>query len=393
MLALIVQVITFLLALIGTFFKCVKEDSRGNPLHSSRGLPVLTTPGRYILTLLVGSFLLSLLLTWKSSQQMDGLTGDVAVARRDLTKALKAQLNLSLQLNGAKDEIQGRQEADQKESVGRLSDVARKLEGTSNLLERKTRDLSPVKSFSLILFFDGMNRPVRIGDRGGMSAGEDRGLVPGDSPGLLKDMLCGSQVDFDIQISSNPTLEFSAICVGHDFIPVVEVPGSKYSAGQILLDVRYEHWEPSRRGMFVLFSVNEKQVTQFTDSKVADDSGSFSALRNINMNSFAPDHGAFASFSTHGSGGKHDFDLLEPFLPKYVGFSIAPNHGALDPQSTWVYGARQRASSTPAVTFVFRDRAKIRIRSEWRIFSDYSLPTDFPSIFMNTPAKPEQNPF
>ena len=84
MLQLVAQLVAFLVAVIGTFFKCVKEDSHGKPVYSSRGLPTLTTPGKYILTLLVASFVVSAWLTWSSSKDMDDLKGDLREAKKNL---------------------------------------------------------------------------------------------------------------------------------------------------------------------------------------------------------------------------------------------------------------------------------------------------------------------
>lgn len=67
--AFVSQVIAFCIALLGTFFKCIKEDGKGKRIYSSNGIPALTIQGKCILALLVASFGTSFWLTWNSAKE------------------------------------------------------------------------------------------------------------------------------------------------------------------------------------------------------------------------------------------------------------------------------------------------------------------------------------
>jgi hypothetical protein len=378
-LALIAQVVTFLVALIGTFFKCVKEDARGKPLHSARGLPILTTPGTYILTLLVASFVSSLWLTRNSSRDMSDLQKELAAAGQEIT-------SLSLQLKSANEEIKSRQEAAQADSARRLNDVTQKLAGASDLLERRVREVSAVRDFELVLFFYDMSRPAHIPAKLASSE-RDAGGLPDDSPGILRDMLCGArvqfgaQVEFDITISPNPALTFHAVCY-EDVDSEMLVGTPTYEPTRFPIRMTFERWDQSAKGVYVGFRVDAKDLTDYVGAIGGG----------LTLNSFALGHNAWAVFSAIGARPK-DFKRAEPFLPRRVGFSVAPNGGSYDPKSTWIYGPPECAGFIPKLAVVYRHGAQGHLRPEWSASSLPSIPTDYyPELIMNLRSKQHHFP-
>jgi len=64
----LLQIIVFILALIGIFFKSTQTNEKGETLTSERGLPYLTSAGQIVVLLLSVSFIISLITIWTSSQ-------------------------------------------------------------------------------------------------------------------------------------------------------------------------------------------------------------------------------------------------------------------------------------------------------------------------------------
>lgn len=342
--AFIAQLVTFLVALIGTFFKCVKEDAHGRPLRSSRGLPVLTGPGKYILTLLVASFVSSIWLTHDSSQEMTEL-------QKNLKAALAKQSELSDQLRKANEQIQEHQTNAQADNVQRLNQVTQKLEGTTDLLTSRITDLLPVRSFMLLLFFESMSRPARAPNAPPI---EHRPAVPGETPGVFYDMICGSGVDFDIQISSDPEIVLHSIC------GLAEL---REGGSSIPLTIFFERWEQGQRGMVVAFT----RSAEFIDAPSFVDP---ITVGTFTTNSIAIDPRGFAWFTIHRVGPVDALMSLGPVLPRYVGFSATVNDQGLDPHLTWVYGPRERASASRMLAFGFRDSKQCRVSQDRSTFAN-----------------------
>ncbi len=343
MLQLVAQLVAFLVAVIGTFFKCVKEDSHGKPVYSSRGLPTLTTPGKYILTLLVASFVVSAWLTWSSSKDMD-------------------------QLKLADEEIQNRQKSAQVDSARRLNDVTQRLEGASGLLDREVREVSQVRSLYLMMFFYDMNRPAHMPGKPGLSGNPDSGLIADDSPGIFRDMLCGAHAVFDIVISPTPRITFHAVCHDDVYVEIAGLPAKVFS----------ESWYERERGMVVTFSVG-KQIARFGPD--------------LSMNSFSSDRDAWAVFS--GQLHKNvitdeDYKRLEPFLPRYVGFAVAPNGERFDPRSTWIYGPPERATFTVTAAIRYGHGTQGHVRQGFTLpLATGMNPTDIPWVFFKHESTPK----
>ncbi|MBV9779998.1 MAG: hypothetical protein JOY62_08485 [Acidobacteriaceae bacterium] len=369
MLPLIAQLVAFLVALIGTFFKCVKEDAHEKPLRSSWGLPVLTKPGVCILTLLIASFVSSLWLTHASSKEMSDLRTNLAAARGDLTASLIAEKALSLQLKGANDEIQARQSAAQIDNVSRLNEVTQKLENSSDLLSGRIRKLSPVQSFRLILFFDGMKRPTPWS---GATDSRPSGvpLQPGDSPGLYYGMLCGSgsSIHFNMQISSHPDLVFHSMC------GLTELTGGAWGLSVYMKPV-YEQWVQDRQGMFAEFVESSEYNAN-------------SKIEGLTLNSFSMTGKGFASMGIDEAGPVSALARFEQILPKYVGFGVSPNGERLDPQLITMYGTREPAEVGAMRAFAFIRSSQCRLRPEWRGISRYTGQTvDGPVILSISPSQ------
>lgn len=362
---LVALFVAFLVAVIGAFFKCVKEDSHGRPVYSSRGVPALTTPGKYILTLLAASFVVSAGLSWSSSKDMDNLGSNLREARKD-------EANLSAQLASANSEIQRRQEDARIDSARRLNDVTQKLEGASLLLDRRVREVSQVRSFFLLMFFYDMNRPEHIPGRRGLSGNPDSALVPSDSPGIFRDLLCGANVKFDIVISPRPRITFHAVCVDDVHVEIAGLP----------VKVVGESWYETERGMVVSFAVGE-QLARFGPE--------------LNMNSFSSDRSrsAWAIFS----GWFHknvitdeDYKRLEPFLPKHVGFAVAPNGDWYDPKSIWIYGPPERATSGLTAAIRYRHGTQGHLWPGLTSFGFLGMnPTDIPFVFFKDANRMQKN--
>jgi hypothetical protein len=62
------QTIVFALALMGTLFKSTKTDAGGKTIYGASGLPVLTTTGRVVVTLLSIFFCISLITIWQKNK-------------------------------------------------------------------------------------------------------------------------------------------------------------------------------------------------------------------------------------------------------------------------------------------------------------------------------------
>ena len=62
-------IISFLLAIFGTFYKSTNTDEKGNTIYTKRGFPSLTRVGKGIITLLTLSFLISLYITIDNEKQ------------------------------------------------------------------------------------------------------------------------------------------------------------------------------------------------------------------------------------------------------------------------------------------------------------------------------------
>ena len=329
------------LALIGTFFKCVKEDSAGKPVYSSRGLPILTKPGKYILSLLIASFLSSIWLTRQASQETLELKGHVIALQDQLATIQRAEAEA------------------QKDNVERLSSVATELQGTSDLLNHEVRDVTKVSSFQFVLFFDEMARPQRLPGGKWLSTDSrrERGLVPRDSPGVLRDMICGLRATLEIPISSS--LVFTAICGGNYVLAELGIP----DYADIPLQVDYEVWDTTAQGMFVVFSVD------------ADDLRKLKVFPETTLNSFVPNNRTFATFHMNrSSDDENEFRRLEPHLPMRVGVAFAPNGGGIDPESTWLYGPREHVpySNGDFIRFAFHNPVRGSGRPEWPISRGFS---------------------
>jgi hypothetical protein len=65
----ILLIITFLLAVFGTFYKSTKTDEKGNTIYSKRNLPILTKVGKAVISLLSISFFIALYVTWNNASE------------------------------------------------------------------------------------------------------------------------------------------------------------------------------------------------------------------------------------------------------------------------------------------------------------------------------------
>lgn len=63
----ITQLIVYLLAMIGIFFKSVETDEDGKAVYSDYGFPVLTNAGKTVVVLITLSFLISIYMIWNNS--------------------------------------------------------------------------------------------------------------------------------------------------------------------------------------------------------------------------------------------------------------------------------------------------------------------------------------
>jgi hypothetical protein len=85
-------IISFMLAVFGTFYKSVKTDEKGNILYSRPGIPALTQVGKMIVALLTLSFAVSLYVTWdngrEAKQKEERLSEQNALLQRQISRAL-----------------------------------------------------------------------------------------------------------------------------------------------------------------------------------------------------------------------------------------------------------------------------------------------------------------
>lgn len=146
------QIIVFALALMGTLFQSTKTDADGKTIYTKSGLPVLTTVGKVVVTLLVISFGISMLSVRQG--EMDEGEARERARRADEKLALVEEYN-----RGMKDTLDrvfvqnkeltddqkrqfaavlGEQKQGGEELAGRIGDTAdllrSRIEGSSNLL-------------------------------------------------------------------------------------------------------------------------------------------------------------------------------------------------------------------------------------------------------------------
>src|SRR6266852_5759172 len=88
MTAYAVQVIVLILALLGAFFKSVKEDDQGKRVHSKLGLPIPTKPGLTVFVFLILSAGFSSYLIWQNKRDAD----DKNKVEKQVGERLKSQL-------------------------------------------------------------------------------------------------------------------------------------------------------------------------------------------------------------------------------------------------------------------------------------------------------------
>jgi hypothetical protein len=96
--AYISQTIVFILAILGTLSKSTKTDDTGKPIPSKFGLPILTTAGKVVVTLLALSFVLSIYTTWVRSSAEKHKNEEL---RQSFKKLEEQNTTLQQQLNKA----------------------------------------------------------------------------------------------------------------------------------------------------------------------------------------------------------------------------------------------------------------------------------------------------
>lgn len=95
----ILQIIIFILALLGVLFNSVKTDESRNNIYSKHGQPSLTKAGRMIIVLLFVSVMLSLFSTYRISKEAQEQTYQSRKEVQELKRAL-ANVRLERDLSG-----------------------------------------------------------------------------------------------------------------------------------------------------------------------------------------------------------------------------------------------------------------------------------------------------
>jgi hypothetical protein len=148
--------VSFLIALVGTFFKCIKEDETGKRVYSARGRPLLTNQGKLILVLLFLSFGTSLWLAWDAAQTNKKLTDQLNGIKKENYNGYQSVLSEQRTEERAALDRQ-KHLIDLQEETGQQ--IARNLEHTASLLEQTVVGrLSNVNSLGTILYFEGAPR-------------------------------------------------------------------------------------------------------------------------------------------------------------------------------------------------------------------------------------------
>lgn len=115
------QIIVFALALMGTLFQSTKTDADGKTLHTKSGLPVLTTVGKVVVTLLTISFGISLLSVWQSEQAESEARENARVAAQKLANV--EQYNRGID-----------------DTVKKVEEAVKKVLGQNETLTKEQRD-------------------------------------------------------------------------------------------------------------------------------------------------------------------------------------------------------------------------------------------------------------
>jgi len=153
----IAQIIVFILAILGALFKSVKQDEKGNTVHSKSGIPILTRPGIILVFFLIISFIVSIYLTWNNNKEskakeqaseanskgLQQKLEDVTAQNDRLQESLMSANEVNLQ--GFKDVLRLQEEKHKAnlEEFKSLFDQQKSLYGTT--LKGFERALNPIK--------------------------------------------------------------------------------------------------------------------------------------------------------------------------------------------------------------------------------------------------------
>jgi hypothetical protein len=100
------QLVVFVLALVGTFFRCVRQDEQGHTQHNRFGLPIPTTAGKIIVLFLTLSFLLSIATNWSNYADAKEKEAHEKESKRqletDLQELIHQNRSLSEELTGVR---------------------------------------------------------------------------------------------------------------------------------------------------------------------------------------------------------------------------------------------------------------------------------------------------
>jgi hypothetical protein len=146
------QLASLVIALLGTFFKCIKEDSAGKRMYSASGLPLLTKQGKYILILLFVSFGTSLVIAWQSSRESQTLKDKLANIQQQDYEGIRNVLHEqerdeTATLSKQKDLLNAQEKSGEK--------ITKTLEDTTQTLEQRViGSLTAVNSLTLILYLE-----------------------------------------------------------------------------------------------------------------------------------------------------------------------------------------------------------------------------------------------
>ena len=333
-----VQLVTFAIALSGTFYKCVREDAEGRRVYWKGLVPSLTVAGRLVFVCLTLSLGLSLWITYDAS-----LT---ATANKSaLVDSLKQQRTLSEQLASARKENLDHFNLVINGQLKNMATTTNKLRETAELVQRRViGSLTTTKSFDFEFFVDGL----RLGDDWERDASIENRLGTGGHIGnsaVLRKIFCGfyqpvESERLQIPIASNPVIEFILSVKKPDSFQCELIPSlvvAPATTNQHELELRMaglSNLRPTTRAVFDAH-ISEQQLDSFP----------FHSL--LNADSFVPDGpGSFSVLLTPGSNAKESVKYLSEHMPSRIGFNVIPNNGVGGFRSAWTF-VRQDPSTGP----------------------------------------------
>jgi hypothetical protein len=301
----VVSIVSFVLAVIGTYFKCVEEDAAGKRVSTKWHFPVLTHAGKVMLATLLVSLALSL---W--------------VARSTSRTASENQTELRNQLAAAETQLASLR-AEQKRGFDAASKQLN--EAPHETKEQVVASLAETKSFQLDIFFEDL-RLDKDWDRVDHAESQTE-HVASVGVRLLRKMLCGfgaSVADerLEIPLASRPSIVL--------FVWVKKRPTEECNIATALVKDAATTQErslqlemlgqlnspPSTRAVFTAF-VTEQQVQ------------SLEINPSLTLSSFDGGEGPFftAGLGT-GPEAAASVRYLTEHLPSKMGFNVIMNRGA-----------------------------------------------------------------